>query len=211
LFSQIDLDGDGSLTVDELQVALARHPVFHVLASGDVASLVTIIDKDGDGEVDVEEFKHFVSNEKKHAAATALQAQLRRRYSTKGPMHHGHSRKSHMEEGTEDREGEGQQHKGQKHARKASISKGSPFAAGSRCEAQFGGGEKWYPATVQGVSGNGLVSLLYDDGDTENEVPVDRVRTQAPVVSPPSSPGVGPGTDNPLPHESSVYSDDFEN
>ena len=61
LFSQIDLDGDGSLTVDELQVALAKS-AFHELASGDVASLVKILDEDGDGEVDVQEFKQFVQN-----------------------------------------------------------------------------------------------------------------------------------------------------
>ena len=61
LFSQIDLDGDGSLTVDELQVALAKS-AFHELASGDVVSLVKILDEDGDGEVDVQEFKQFVQN-----------------------------------------------------------------------------------------------------------------------------------------------------
>lgn len=79
LFNRIDLNHDGSLSLDELYSALSKESTFRSLNKSDVDKLMKVIDGDGDGSVSVSEFSDFVLNEKRHAAATALQAQVRRR------------------------------------------------------------------------------------------------------------------------------------
>jgi len=204
LFSQIDIDSDGELSLDELRIALGHHPTFHILAGEDVSALIDMIDKDGNGLVDIEEFRQFIQSEKKHAGATMLQAQFRRRQSwtdrdaLKSRHHtHGTSAKAHSTVTSQTTE--------------------SSFRVGDRVEAQFGGGasNKYYSATVQAVvvaaNGTSSYDLLYDDGDNEKSVTGDKIRAKSshaaealedtPGCRLSSSPGL---------NESSVYSDDFE-
>jgi Ca2+-binding EF-hand superfamily protein len=79
LFSRMDVNNDGSLSVEEVQEELTKHPSFRTLTKDDVLKLINLIDGDQNGTVEVTEFKSFVLNEKRQAAASALQAQLRRR------------------------------------------------------------------------------------------------------------------------------------
>jgi len=79
LFSRMDVNNDGSLSVEEVQEELSKHPSFSALTQADVLKLINLIDGDQNGTIEVSEFKAFVLNEKRQAAASALQAQLRRR------------------------------------------------------------------------------------------------------------------------------------
>jgi Ca2+-binding EF-hand superfamily protein len=80
LFSRMDVNNDGSLSVEEVQEELTKHPSFRTLTKDDVLKLINLIDGDQNGTVEVTEFRAFVLNEKRQAAASALQAQLRRRH-----------------------------------------------------------------------------------------------------------------------------------
>lgn len=52
------------------------------------------------------------------------------------------------------------------------------FAAGSRIEAQFGGGDDWFAGRVRKVNRNGSFDIDYDDGDEERNVTVGCMRTE---------------------------------
>jgi len=76
----------------------------------------------------------------------------------------------------------------------ADLAADAPFPVGAQVEARFQEGEKFYPALVVAVLGDGRrVDLLYCDGDAERGVSVDLVRPLArrrrtPVSAPPPAP-----------------------
>ncbi|KAJ8600056.1 hypothetical protein CTAYLR_001845 [Chrysophaeum taylorii] len=54
--------------------------------------------------------------------------------------------------------------------------KRKPLSVGEAVEGRFGGGEKWYPATVARAHADGTADLEYADGDDESRVPAELVR-----------------------------------
>ena len=52
----------------------------------------------------------------------------------------------------------------------------NPFKVGQKVEANFGGKGRWYPGKVKFVHKDATVDVLYNDGDTEDDVPIANVR-----------------------------------
>jgi len=55
-FAYFDVDGDGSITIEEFKMALDKMPAGARANFGDVNELVAMADQDGDGLIDYEEF-----------------------------------------------------------------------------------------------------------------------------------------------------------
>ena len=51
------------------------------------------------------------------------------------------------------------------------------FAAGARVEARYGGEEEWYAGRIRAARDDGTYDVEYDDGDLEERVAVDLVRS----------------------------------
>jgi hypothetical protein len=53
-------------------------------------------------------------------------------------------------------------------------------------EAQFKGGKKFFPCRITAVNRDGTYDVRYDDGDSESDLPAERVRkpeaTQTPMA-----------------------------
>jgi len=49
--------------------------------------------------------------------------------------------------------------------------------ASTRVEGRFGGGSIWYPGTICTSNADGTYKILYDDGDIEDHVAREFVRT----------------------------------
>lgn len=171
LFASVDSDGNGFISVDELQSMLSKQTDFKSLTMSEFGILFQIIDSDANGEVSIDEFKDFVHVEKKHAAAATLQAQLRGRVARR------------------------------------QVQRKTVYKRGEKVEGKYGGGSKWFPATVQSVNArDGAYFLVYDDGDEEKDALEENIR---PIQTSrdsgePSSCRVSP----PLPKDD--YDDDFE-
>ena len=58
----------------------------------------------------------------------------------------------------------------------AGVAVANRFAVEEKVEANFGGHGKFYPAVVAAVNADGTFDVVYDDGDAEDRVPVDRIR-----------------------------------
>ena len=58
IFASIDVDGSGSITMDEIEDIPedAKNVLLRVVPSDDMAAIFEIIDEDGTGEVDIQEF-----------------------------------------------------------------------------------------------------------------------------------------------------------
>ena len=52
------------------------------------------------------------------------------------------------------------------------------FSVLQKVEANYGGEGKWYPGSIAKVNSNGTYNIGYDDGDSEENVPADRVRAR---------------------------------
>ena len=63
LFSRIDKDKDGDLTVAEFRGILSKLKGFRDVAAEDIDYLVGVLDRNGDGHVTLSEFKAFISSE----------------------------------------------------------------------------------------------------------------------------------------------------
>ena len=63
LFSKIDKDGDGNLTSVEFRGVLGKLKGFEDVSAEDVNYLIDILDRNGDGEVSLKEFKEFLSTD----------------------------------------------------------------------------------------------------------------------------------------------------
>ena len=46
-----------------------------------------------------------------------------------------------------------------------------------RIEAMFADSGAWFPGQIMGITGKGSYSVKYDDGDVENEVERNRIRS----------------------------------
>jgi hypothetical protein len=74
------------------------------------------------------------------------------------------------------------------------------LGVGDRVQAQFDGGESWYPGVVSAVNEDGTYHVEYDDGDVESAVAGDLIRAeQAGGGLSTPSPGEEPLTPPPLP------------
>ena len=51
------------------------------------------------------------------------------------------------------------------------------LAEGMRIEAMFADSGAWFPGQIMGITGKGSYSVKYDDGDVENEVERNRIRS----------------------------------
>ncbi|KAK3262879.1 hypothetical protein CYMTET_28290 [Cymbomonas tetramitiformis] len=63
IFEYLDSDGDGQLSLMELQVGFIELNLFHVGNVGEIHALAAELDKDGDGQVDIMEFAKFAKPE----------------------------------------------------------------------------------------------------------------------------------------------------
>jgi hypothetical protein len=52
------------------------------------------------------------------------------------------------------------------------------FEAGQRVEALYGGGRKYFPGVVRAVVSATNYTIAYDDGDVDDDVPRDHIRTE---------------------------------
>eukprot|EP01041_Mallomonas_annulata_P000208 gene208-376_t len=50
------------------------------------------------------------------------------------------------------------------------------FSKGDRAQVNFRGGPKWFAGVISNVNANATIDILYDDGDSEMNVPFNRVR-----------------------------------
>jgi Ni/Co efflux regulator RcnB len=58
----------------------------------------------------------------------------------------------------------------------SAIVGGVALREGARVEANYRGGGDWYKGTVSRVRQDGTVDLVYDDGESEHQVPAERIR-----------------------------------
>ena len=70
LFKQMDADGSGALSVEELKAALAQHAAAVALTwhEADINQVIDFFDRDGDGQLDEREFAEAVAELKKREA-----------------------------------------------------------------------------------------------------------------------------------------------
>lgn len=70
LFKQMDADGSGALSVEELKAALAQHAAAVALTwhEADINQVIDFFDRDGDGQLDEREFAEAVVELKKREA-----------------------------------------------------------------------------------------------------------------------------------------------
>ena len=59
-----------------------------------------------------------------------------------------------------------------------SSTAGTKFKVGDDVEALYNGGDEWYAGKIDAANGNGTYSISYDDGDREEDVPENEIRTK---------------------------------